>query len=380
MNRAAKNTPSNFKNEKQSHVRQKDETELLINQAQSELDALKEDVKTLPAPETAVKQAAGWREYFTMMRPDYWLKNIFVFPGLLFALAVYHTPIDLTLFFGIIVGMVSTCVLASANYVINEYLDAEFDQYHPLKKIRTAVVRVVDPVIVYSLYAALVCIGLALAYWISTKFFIVGAFLLVMGIIYNVRPMRSKERVYLDVLSESINNPIRFALGWFMVIPAVGLYMDNRWDLEFFDSIPPLSIIIAYWMGGAFLMATKRFAEYRLIGNAELAGLYRRSFKFYTENSLLISMFFYAITCAFFLGIFLIKNRIEMLLSFPFFALLFAWYLKIGLLKNSPVQGSEKLWTRKWFMLYLVLFTAFVCVLMFFDIPWLRWFLIKTRN
>jgi decaprenyl-phosphate phosphoribosyltransferase len=145
------------------------------------------------------------------------------------------------------------------------------------------------------------------------------------------------------------------------------------------DSMPPLSIILAYWMGGAFLMATKRFAEFRFIGNAELAGLYRRSFRYYTENNLLISMFFYAITCAFFLGIFLVKNRIEMLISFPFFALLFAWYLKIGLLKNSPVQGTEKLYTRKWFMLYLVLFTILVFTLMFVDIGWLKWFLLKTQ-
>jgi hypothetical protein len=133
-------------------------------------------------------------------------------------------------------------------------------------------------------------------------------------------------------------------------------------------------------MGGAFLMATKRFAEYRLIGDPERAGLYRRSFKYYTENSLLISMFFYAITCAFFLGIFLIKNRIEMLVSFPFFALLFAWYLKIGLLKDSPVQGSEKLYTRKYFMTYLVLFAALICSLMFIDLPWLNWFLTNAGN
>lgn len=326
------------------------------------------------------KQPATAKDYFAMTRPDYWLKNIFILPGMLFALAVYHTPLDFVLIVKIVLGIVSTCLIASANYVINEYLDAEFDKYHPLKHMRTSVVRVVNPWIVYGQYAALAIIGLALGYMISSKFFFTGAFLLFMGVIYNVRPFRSKERVYLDVLSESVNNPIRFALGWFMVTPAVGLHMDHRWDLEFFDAIPPLSIIIAYWMGGAFLMATKRFAEYRLIGNRELAGLYRRSFKYYTENSLLISMFFYALTCAFFLGIFLVKNRIEMLLSFPFFALLFAWYLKIGLLKNSPVQGSEKLWTRKWFMTYLVLFTILVCTLMFVDIPWLRWFLIKTRN
>jgi decaprenyl-phosphate phosphoribosyltransferase len=327
-----------------------------------------------------VKAAAEFKDYFAMVRPDYWLKNIFIIPGLLFALAIYKTPIDFLLVTKIIVGFISTILVASANYVVNEYLDAEFDKYHPLKKTRTAVVRVVNPVIVYAMYVTLALSGLLLGYFISEKFFLTAAFLLFMGIVYNVRPIRSKERVYLDVLTESVNNPIRFALGWFMVTPAVGLYMDNRWDLEFFDSVPPLSIIVAYWMGGAFLMATKRFAEYRLIADPQRAGLYRKSFKYYTENSLLISMFFYALTCTFFLGIFLIKNRIEMLISFPFFALLFAWYLKIGLLKNSPVQGSEKLYTRKWFMLYLLLFTIMVCTLMFVDIPWLRWFLIKTRN
>ncbi len=329
---------------------------------------------------SAGRQAARFKDYLVMTRPDYWLKNIFIIPGLLFALAVYKAPLTETLIFNIVIGFISTTFIVCANYVINEYLDADFDKYHPLKKARIAVVREVQPVIVYSLYTFFAIAGLALGYLISFKFFATAGLLLIMGIIYNVRPFRSKERVYLDVLTESVNNPIRFVLGWFMVPTTAGLYMDNRWDLEFFDSMPPLSIIIAYWMGGAFLMATKRFAEYRVIGDPLVAGLYRRSFKYYTENSLLITMFFYALTCAFFLGIFLIKNRIEMLISFPFFALLFAWYLKIGLLDNSPVQGSEKLWTRKYFMLYLLLFTLLVCTLMFVDIPWLRWFLIKTRN
>jgi 4-hydroxybenzoate polyprenyltransferase len=307
------------------------------------------------------------------------MKNIFIAPGILFALAVYQTSItSATLITNILVGTISACLVASANYVINEYLDAEFDKYHPLKNQRCFVVRIVKPSYVYLQYAILALTGLSLAFLISPSFFVTAMFLLIMGVVYNVNPIRSKERVFLDVLSESVNNPIRFAFGWFMVAPPI--VWDERWVPSLFNTLPPLSIIIAYWMGGAFLMATKRFAEYRLIGDPERAGLYRRSFRFYTENSLLISMFFYALTCAFFLGIFLVKNRIEMLLSFPFFALLFAWYLKIGLLKNSPVQGSEKLYTRKWFMLYLVLFTVLLCTLMFVDIPYLKWFLIKTNS
>lgn len=326
------------------------------------------------------KEPAKFSDYLVMTRPDYWLKNIFIIPGLLFAVAVYRAPLNEVLFVNIILGFISATLIVSANYVINEYLDAGFDKHHPLKKVRVAVVRSVNPYLVFAFYTFLSLAGLKLGYIVSNKFFGAACFLLFMGIVYNVKPVRSKERVYVDVLTESVNNPIRFALGWFMIPLTTGFYMDDFWDYEFWDALPPLSIIIAYWMGGAFLMATKRFAEYRLIGNPKIAGLYRRSFKYYTENSLLISMFFYAITCAFFLGIFLIKNRIEMLISFPFFALLFAWYLKIGLLKNSPVQGSEKLWTRKWFMLYLLLFFILVVVLMFVDIPWLKWFLIKTRS
>lgn len=328
-------------------------------------------------PEKTVR--AGIKDYIAIARPDNWVKNVFMVPGMLFAYAYFQIPIDSSLFSRILIGIISTCLIASANYVINEYLDAQFDKYHPLKKKRTSVVRVVNPVIVYSEYVVLALIGLSLAALISAKFFFCAAFLLFMGLIYNVRPFRSKERVYLDVLSESVNNPIRFALGWFIFTPSLGV-PDSRWDLAWINTFPPASIILAYWMGGAFLMATKRFAEYRLIADPEVAGLYRKSFKYYTENSLLISMFFYAITCAFFLGIFLIKNRIEMLVSFPFFALLFAWYLKIGLLKDSPVQGSEKLYTRKYFMIYLVLFTLFICALMFIDFPWLNWLLINARQ
>ena len=35
-------------------------------------------------------------------------------------------------------------------------------------------------------------------------------------------------------------------------------------------------------MAGAFLMAVKRYAEYRMIGDPDRAGLYRKSFSKYT--------------------------------------------------------------------------------------------------
>ncbi len=327
-------------------------------------------------PQELILRPAGLKEYIAITRPDHWFKNIFMLPGMLFALLVYDTPIDLTLLVRIVIGITSTCLIASANYVINEFLDAEFDRFHPEKRKRTAVVSVLKARYVYAQWFLLTVVGLSLAYLISIPFLVIEAFLLFMGIMYNVRPFRTKERVYLDVLSESVNNPIRFALGWFIFVPTV-LLPEGLLDLSWII-IPPSSIVVAYWMGGAFLMATKRFAEYRFINNPQQAGLYRKSFRKYTEESLLISMFFYAITASFFLGIFLIKNKIELLISFPFFALLFAWYFKIGLRKDSVVQGPEKLYNEKSFMAYVVFLTILIMVLIYIDIPALNWFLKKS--
>jgi 4-hydroxybenzoate polyprenyltransferase len=177
-----------------------------------------------------------------------------------------------------------------------------------------------------------------------------------MGVIYNVPPLRTKDRQYLDVLSESINNPLRFMLGWTAVISAL---------------LPPSSILIAYWMGGAYLMAVKRYSEYRFIGDPERAGLYRRSFLFYTEQTLLLSAVYYALTSALFLGVFLIKYRIELLVTIPFLALLFVWYLQIGMKHDSAAQKPERLYKERRFMAYVVGVGALCTLLLVVKIPWL---------
>ena len=178
-----------------------------------------------------------------------------------------------------------------------------------------------------------------------------------MGLIYNVPPIRAKDRPYLDVLTESVNNPLRLVIGWSALVVA---------------ALPPSSILLSYWMGGAFLMAIKRFAEYRMIDDPARAASYRASFAHYSEEKLLVSAFFYALCSAFFLGVFLIKYRIEFLLTFPLFALLFAWYLAISLRKRSVVQTPEKLYRERRFVVFVGFLALAVTVLFFLDIPALQ--------
>lgn len=196
--------------------------------------------------------------------------------------------------------------------------------------------------------------GLSVASVFGREFLVVAAVLMFMGVLYNVPPIRTKDRPYIDVLSESLNNPLRLLLGWY----ATGV-----------DLVIPVSLVMAYWMLGAFFMAIKRFAEYRTINDANLAAEYRKSFGHYTQDRLLVSAAYYAVAFGLFVGIFLIRYRVELILSLPFLAGFAAWYLHLGLKPDSPTQYPERLYQEKSFVAYAVLCLVIMIALMFIDIP-----------
>jgi decaprenyl-phosphate phosphoribosyltransferase len=310
-----------------------------------------------PEPqELAGPGRAALADYVAIARPDHWFKNVFMLPGAALAVLLSHAPLATSALW-LVIGLIGTCLIVSANYTINEWLDAEFDRHHPAKHSRPGAAGRLRAPLVYLQWAVLTVTGLAIAAAVTPLFLVFSALLLVMGLLYNVPPVRTKDRPYLDVLSESINNPIRLILGWATIVG---------------DVLPPGSILLAYWMGGAYLMAMKRYAEYRFIDDAERAGQYRLSFRFYTEESLLASSFFYALLSAFFLGVFLIKYRIEYLLSMPALALLFTWYLVLGMRAHSPAQHPERLYRERGFMLFIAALCLLLLALTFVDLPWLE--------
>ncbi len=298
--------------------------------------------------------------YASIARPDHWLKNVFMLIGVV--LAFFYKPVLLSGFewADLLCGFLATCLVASSNYVLNEILDAPTDANHPEKRSRPIPSGLVSLPLAYALWLLLGGLGFFLAWLVNLPFLAAAVSLWIMGLIYNIPPVRSKELPYVDVLSESVNNPIRLVLGWF-VVSAV--------------TIPPVSLLVAYWMVGAFFMASKRFAEYRTINDRARAAAYRKSFRHYDDNRLLISMFFYASAAAMFLGIFIIRYHLELILSIPLIAGFFSMYLRIALKPDSAAQAPERLFKEKGLMLYLVLCVAVFVLLMFVRIqPLYQWF------
>lgn len=298
-------------------------------------------------------------KYVAIARPDHWFKNIFVLPGVI--VAALFCEIQFSEFFiKLILGTISVCSIASANYVINEWLDAKFDRLHPQKKARPLATGIINKKLILTEYFTLSAIGLIAGYFISINYLVTTIVFTTMGAIYNIKPIRAKDVAILDVLVESFNNPLRFTLGWFIVASA---------------PFPPSSLLISYWMAGAFLMALKRYAELITISNYKIASTYRNSFKYYTEKNLLVLSFFYMLTSGLFLGVFLVKYRVELILSFPFVAGMFSWYFAIAQEKDSVVQHPEHLYKKKGFLMYIIFLCAVFIALFAFDIPGIHWFL-----
>jgi 4-hydroxybenzoate polyprenyltransferase len=294
-----------------------------------------------------------------MWRVDHWFKNVFVLPGVVVALGLTDEDDLGTVAVHVVVGLVAVCLVASSNYVLNELQDAATDVHHPVKRHRPVPAGLIDTRIAYAQWVGLMVVGVGLAFVVNWQVAATLFGLWLMGCIYNVPPLRTKDHPYVDVLSESVNNPIRMLAGWYMVTSA---------------AVAPLSLLLSYWMIGCYLMAAKRFAEYRdfeRAGGVADAVRYRKSFAHYTDERLLVSIMFYASTAMLFFGAFIVRYRLELILSFPLVAVFMSMYLHLAFRPDSPVEHPERLFRERALMVVTVLTVVLMTVLLFVDLPFL---------
>ena len=304
------------------------------------------------------------RDFFELIRVDYWPKNIMVIPGfLIFVLLTGEiNNFPLINLLNIIFSIVSILLVCSSNYVLNEILDRNYDKYHPEKKHRPMVRGRFTLRFAYLTYFSFSLFSFLFAYVVNFNFLIVIFLLFIMGLIYNVKPIRAKDIPYIDVVSESFNNVIRFFLGWFII--------DHNY-------LPPISIIIIFWTSGAFLMTIKRFSEMR-VNQKRSISKYRKTFLKYTPNKLLLISIFYCILCNLFLGIFLIKYNVGLILLFPLIAIIFVHYLSLSLEDNPITQHPEKIFFDKKLISYIIASSILLIIIFLYPFSFLD-FLKNTK-
>jgi 4-hydroxybenzoate polyprenyltransferase len=147
------------------------------------------------------------RDLIELSRPKHWIKNVFVFLPVPFALAS-GAHLDVLKF---AFGLLSFCVAASAVYAFNDAQDAERDRAHEDKRSRPVASGRVSKPVAYAWSALLAAGGAGLAYATGS-----GQVLLLYGLYLTVNIIYStgaKHLPLLDVFLVSAMYVMRALLG-----------------------------------------------------------------------------------------------------------------------------------------------------------------------
>lgn len=291
-----------------------------------------------------------------VFRPKRWYRNLTMVLGSVIALKLLHISLK-TAFSNPVAGhfilaLIGACLIASGNYGINEVLDAKTDSHHPEKKNRALPSGRVPAKLVVELSVLWYVLGIGLVILTGNVALVISAALLfVSGLIYNVPPIRTKDRAYIDFTSEALNNPIRFLIGWYAVTNS--------------SHIVPASFVLGYWFLGVFLMAAKRFGEIRVINDQKKAKKYRPSLGHYTEERLLMAMIAGLTAFCYMLGALSLKYSVDVILVLPFIVGWVVWFCALAFEKDTIVISPERIFEKKWFALYSTI-TLMVFLLFFY--------------
>jgi len=145
-------------------------------------------------------------EIFKSLRPQQWIKNLFIFAPLIFSQNIFNRPLVLKT----MVAFAAFCLISSAHYIFNDLRDIEDDRRHPVKCQRPLASGRLKKGPAIAALVVIGAAGLALAAGINTPFLLMAAGYLVLQTAYS---MWLKHVVILDVFVVAAGFLIRVVAG-----------------------------------------------------------------------------------------------------------------------------------------------------------------------
>jgi len=148
--------------------------------------------------------------YLRLLRPQQWVKNLFVFAGLVFGRKLGDpSAVALSL-----CGFVCLCMISSVVYILNDIHDREEDRLHPRKKNRPIASGAVSVRSAALLAVAMGVVGLGASWILRPEFAYVAIAYLVLQLLYT---FSFKHAVILDVITIGIGFVLRAVSGAVLV-------------------------------------------------------------------------------------------------------------------------------------------------------------------
>lgn len=144
--------------------------------------------------------------YIHLLRIHQYIKNLFIFAPIFFALEITNVDLMLRSF----IAFIGFSLCASAVYIFNDYQDMEDDQLHPDKKNRPLAAGQVSVKNAFSILAILLISGLALTYWLSSTAGLVLFAYIISNVLYS---LKLKHVAIVDVSQIALGFIFRIFIG-----------------------------------------------------------------------------------------------------------------------------------------------------------------------
>lgn len=146
------------------------------------------------------------KKYLPLLRVPHYIKNFYVFLPLFFSGELLNYP-KIT---SALIVFFAFCMAASSIYIINDLMDIEFDQQHPVKKNRPIPSGKISKVEAYVLAVILFIVAMLIASSVSLKILGVVFCYFLLNIFYSVK---LKNYALIDVTIISIGFNLRVIAG-----------------------------------------------------------------------------------------------------------------------------------------------------------------------
>jgi decaprenyl-phosphate phosphoribosyltransferase len=158
-------------------------------------------------PEPVVPRRSPLRAAIKTGRPQEWIKNLFVFAGLLFS-GKFNQPHEVL---EAVLTFVSFCMISSAGYYLNDLLDVELDRQHPRKRFRPLAAGELSERAAMTISPVLAIAGIGLAF--ATVNWQVGLMVVGYGVAQVAYSLGLKQVVIVDVMTLAGLFILRVAAG-----------------------------------------------------------------------------------------------------------------------------------------------------------------------
>jgi 4-hydroxybenzoate polyprenyltransferase len=139
------------------------------------------------------------------LRPRQWVKNLFVFAGLMFSQQLF-TPQA----WRAVAAFALFCGLSGAIYLLNDVADAEKDRLHPVKRRRPVASGALPRGAALVIGLALLAVSLAVSFALGARF---GLVAVGYGVLLTAYSVWLKHLVILDVLTVAVGFVLRAVAG-----------------------------------------------------------------------------------------------------------------------------------------------------------------------